>query len=257
MPSTPPSDPRFFQATEITTATYDREANDYAERNGNQLPFWAERMERFIAMMEEALEERPIADLLSLGRPGDDISLEEYLQFIPALDAGCGPGRDARALAAQGLPVLAVDISQGMLDAAGERTARRLPKGAIRYALMDLRRLDLPDASVRGVWCSASLLHVPRKSALRAVAELARVARSGAPLVFFLKQRKPDDAPETFESYPGANPDHLTRYYAYYTEDEVKALLTEAGLELLDLDISQNPSGPTDHHWIAAVARKG
>ena len=27
---------------------------------------------------------------------------------------------------------------------------------------MDLRRLELPDESCRGVWCSASLLHLPR-----------------------------------------------------------------------------------------------
>jgi SAM-dependent methyltransferase len=248
------SDPRYFQATEITTATYDQQANDYAERNANQSPFWAERMERFIALMEEALEERPIADLLSLGRPGDDITLEEYLQFVPALDAGCGPGRDARALAAQGLPVLAVDISQGMLDAAGERTARRLPKGAIRYALMDLRRLDLPDASVRGVWCSASLLHVPRRSAPRAMAELSRVARPGAPVVIFLKKRNPDETAEVFEPYPGDNPDHLTRYFSYFSEDEVKTLVTNAELELLELEVSDPMR--LERRWIAAVARK-
>ena len=250
------SDPRFHQATEITTATYDQKAEDYAERNAEQGPFWVERMERFIGLMEEALEERPIADLTSLGRLGDDITLEEYLAFVPVLDAGCGPGRDARAMAAQGLPVLAVDISQGMLDAAGERTPRRLPKGAIRYALMDLRRLDLPDACVRGVWVSASLLHLPHRTAPRAMAELARVARAGAPVAVFLKRRKPDEAPERYEPYPGQNSQHLTRFYAYYSEDEAAALLTGAGLELVEVMARGKTDSPTDHAWICALGRR-
>jgi SAM-dependent methyltransferase len=256
MSSSEPRDPRFFQATEITTATYDQKADDYAARNEEQPEFWAERMERFVGLMEDGLEARPIADIASLGRPGDDITLEEYLAFVPALDAGCGPGRDARLLAARGLPVLAVDLSQGMLDAAGERTARRLPRGSIRYALMDLRRLELPDGCVRGVWCSASLLHVPRRSAGRAVSELARVARAGAPVVVFVKQRKPDGESEVYEPYPGDNPDHLTRYYSYFNQEEVETLLTDAGLELIETQISHKQVSPTAHAWICALARK-
>ncbi len=257
MSSSEPRDPRFFQATEITTATYDQMAGDYAERNEEMGKFWVERMERFVELMEEALEERPIPDLSDLGRPGDDITVAEYLAFVPALDAGCGPGRDARAMAARGLPVLAVDISQGMLDAAGERTPRRLPKGSIHYALMDLRRLDLPDASVRGVWVSASLLHLPRRTAPRAMAELARVARAGAPVALFLKQRGPDEEPESYVPYPGENPNNLRRFYAFYSEDEVCALLTDAGLELVEMKTSnKKPSSPTDHAWICALARR-
>ncbi len=252
----PASDPRYFQATEITTATYDQKAGDYAERNAEPGKFWVERMGRFIELMEEAREERPIPDLTGLGRPGDDIALDEYLAFVPVLDAGCGHGRDARTLAAHGLPVLAVDLSQGMLDAAGERTPRRLPQGAIRYALMDLRRLDLPDASVRGVWCSASLLHLPMRTAPRAMAELARVARAGAPVALFLKLRKPDEEPERYELYPGEPPDGLRRFYAYYSEDEARALIASAGLELVELLVRGKVVSPADHAWICALARK-
>jgi SAM-dependent methyltransferase len=110
-------DPRFAQAVEITTATYDTFARNYAERNDRLGEHWAARLADFAAGLREAAEERPIPEL---GRPGDDITLEEYLRFIPVLDAGCGPGRDARALAAYGLPVLGVDLSQGMRgDGAG------------------------------------------------------------------------------------------------------------------------------------------
>ncbi len=246
-------DPQFAQAVELTTATYDHAARDYADRNEQPSPLWVERMEQFIALLVEAEERRPIPEL---GRPGDDIALEEYLNFIPLLDAGCGPGRDARAFAAVGLPVLGVDLSQGMLDEAGERTARRLPTGAIRYALMDLRRLDLPDASCRGVWCSASLLHLPLRVAPRAVAELARVARPGAPLMFFLKGRTPDGEAERYEPYPTSADEGAQRFYAYYTAEEARTLVADAGLEIIEASVSDSLDHTREHHWVYVVARK-
>ncbi|HET9109383.1 MAG TPA: class I SAM-dependent methyltransferase [Ktedonobacterales bacterium] len=246
-------DPRFAQAVELTTATYDVAARDYADRNERMGPTWVERMEQFLALLAEAEERRPIPEL---GRPGDDIELDEYLNFIPLLDAGCGTGRDARAFAAAGQIVLGVDLSQGMLDEAGERTARRLPTGAIRYALMDLRRLELPDASCRGVWCSASLLHLPLHAAPRAMAELARVARPGAPVALFVKSRQPDEEAERFEPYPTDAAPNGRRFYAYYTADEARALVTGAGLEIVSADVSTDLDHTRQHHWVSILARK-
>jgi SAM-dependent methyltransferase len=246
-------DPRFAQAVEITTATYDQAAPDYGVRNEKMSPFWAERIERFLALLAENEERRPIPEL---GRPGDDITLEEYLNFIPLLDAGCGTGRDARAFAATGQPVLGIDLSQGMLDEAGERTARRLPIGSIRYALMDLRGLDLPDASCRGVWCSASMLHLPKRVAPRAMAELARVARTGAPVTLFLKDRQPEDEAERYEPYPTDSAPDARRFYAYYTADEARALVASAGLEVLEVSIGDHLDHTRQHGWLCVMARK-
>jgi SAM-dependent methyltransferase len=250
------SDPRFAQAVEITTATHDAVAKNYAERNDGVLEHWAARMADFVAALDEAEEQLPIPDL---GRPGDDITLEEYLQFIPALDAGCGPGRDARALAAYGLPVLGVDLSQGMLDEAIERTARRLPRGSIRYALMDLRRLEAPDESCRGVWCSASLLHLPRTVAPRAARELARVTRPGGPLVVLLKLRGEEAVAETYHAYQHPGAEQVAdprRFFAYYTADEAIALLSDADLELRDVATITDPRPSDAAGWISLLARK-
>jgi len=106
------------------------------------------------------------------------------------------------------------------------------------------------------VWCSASLLHLPQRTAPRAMSELARVARAGAPVALFLKQRKPDEEPERYEPYPGENPDNLRRFYAYYSEDEARSLITDAGLELVELLIRGKDDSPTDHAWICALARR-
>jgi len=242
---------QFAQAVEITTAAYDRAARNYAERNDTLRPLWRERMDHFVELLDANERDRPIPPL---GRPGDDISLDDYLMFFPVLDAGCGPGRDARALAAHDLPILGIDISQGMLDEAGERTARRLSRGAIRYALMDLRRIDLLDASCRGVWCSASLLHLPRASAPHAMAELARVTRSGGPIAVFVKVRGAGAA-EGFEPYPIPDVTDLPRFYTYYTPAEARTLAEGAGLDILDLTIA--PDGrPNAPDWIALLARK-
>ena len=244
---------RFAQAVELTTATYDQVASNYAERNETRPQHWTDRMEQFVDRLAQAAERHPIPEL---GRPGDDIALEEYLNYIPVLDAGCGPGRDSRALAAYGLPVLGIDLSQGMLDEAQERTARRLPTGSIRYALMDLRRLELPDACCRGVWCSASLLHVPRHVAPRAVSELARVALPGAPFVVFIKERAADREPERMEPYPFGEHQGQPRYYAYYTTDEARALLEGAGLTIDDLTTLPHSDGPQVPGWVSILAHK-
>src|SRR5690348_8666617 len=142
------SDPRFAQAVEITTATYDAVARNYAERNDAMGERWAARIADFVAALDEAGEERPIPEL---GRPGDDITLEEYLQFVPALDAGCGPGRDARALAAYDLPVLGVDLSQGMRGEPGGGYAQSGGQAAARGEQLGLRP-RLPCRTICG-WC--------------------------------------------------------------------------------------------------------
>jgi len=242
---------RFAQAVEITTATYDQVAPDYARRRESMPSHWSERMERFVDLLEEELERRPLPNA---GLPDEDAELAEYLQFLPVLDAGCGPGRDARALAAHNLPVLGIDLSAGMLDEAAARTARRLRQGSVRYELMDLRRLELPDSSCRGIWCSASLLHIPKAVAPRAVAELARVAREGAPATIFLKAQGDLD-PEEFQMYEYGGVVSGKRFYAYYTPEEARHLLETAGFTVIEEALSPGAE-PSSPDWISLLARK-
>jgi ubiquinone/menaquinone biosynthesis C-methylase UbiE len=124
---------------------------------------------------------------------------------------------------------------------------------------MDLRRLELPDASCRGVWCSASLLHLPRKTAPRAVRELARVARSGAPVVVFLKARRPDEEAQRllpYEYAPTGTAGEMRRFFAYYTPDEARALLEDTGLEVRDLATAPDARNPGATGWVSLLARK-
>jgi SAM-dependent methyltransferase len=242
---------RFAQAVEITTATYDQVAADYARHHEEMRPHWADRLEQFVDLLGEEADRLPLPNL---GVPEAEVSLAEFLQFLPVLDAGCGTGRDTRALAAHDLPVLGIDLSWGMLEEARARTARRLPRGAIHYALSDLRRLELPDASCRGIWCSASLLHIPHHVAPRAVAELARVARPGAPAVIFLKRRE-DQSQEQFLDYEQDGVVAGRRFYAYYTREEARELIGSGGFTIAEEAVV--PDGrPSAPDWISLVARK-
>ncbi|MEJ5914631.1 class I SAM-dependent methyltransferase [Pseudokineococcus sp. 1T1Z-3] len=93
------------------------------------------------------------------------------------VDVGCGTGRVTAHLAEQGLDVLGLDPSPGML------TQARAASPHLRFAEGDVRRLDLPDASCAGTLSWYALLHLPPESLPRAVAELARVLRPGGLLL--------------------------------------------------------------------------
>ncbi|MCU6665660.1 class I SAM-dependent methyltransferase [Silvania hatchlandensis] len=69
------------------------------------------------------------------------------------LDAGCGSGRDAKAFQEMGYQVDAFDASPAMVELAQEHTG--LPVQLMTFADVDWKE------EFDGIWCCASLLHVP------------------------------------------------------------------------------------------------
>lgn len=69
------------------------------------------------------------------------------------LDAGCGSGRDAKAFQEMGYQVEAFDASPAMVELAQEHTG--LPVKVMTFADVDWKE------KFDGIWCCASLLHVP------------------------------------------------------------------------------------------------
>lgn len=93
------------------------------------------------------------------------------------VEAGCGPGHLAAALAARGLRVLAFDTSPAMLRRASERLAEVPggPRGGLQLA--SIERMPFADASVDLV-CSAGVLeYLPRDADV--LAETRRILRPG------------------------------------------------------------------------------
>ena len=104
------------------------------------------------------------------------------------LDAGGGPGRYTIALAARGYRVTLLDLSPALLDLARRRIAEAgAPVGGNVAAVVEGSITDLsrfPDEQFDAVLClGGPLSHVVEPDDReRALAELRRVARPGAPL---------------------------------------------------------------------------
>jgi SAM-dependent methyltransferase len=96
----------------------------------------------------------------------------------PVLELGVGTGRIAVPIAAAGIPIVGVDLSEGMLDVARERAEAAAVE-------IDLRRGDMRDPPVEATFPLVvipfrSLLHmetdVDRRAVLRVVARLLEPA---------------------------------------------------------------------------------
>ena len=95
---------------------------------------------------------------------------QAFLELIPEhgkiLDAGCGSGRDTLNFIKNGYEVVAFDFSEEMVKLASEHTGQTI----LNISFEDISFDDEFD----GVWASASLLHVPKKSIHTAISNLAR-----------------------------------------------------------------------------------
>lgn len=134
------------------------------------------------AVFDRAADSYDLAPLSFFDRHADTVVRE--LGIRPGhrlLDVATGTGKVAmRAAGAAGASgsVVGVDVSPAMIDVA--RAKRMSP--AIRYAVMDARRLGFRDASFDGVACAFGLTFM-RPHVVHVVREMRRVLRPGGLLV--------------------------------------------------------------------------
>ena len=96
------------------------------------------------------------------------------------LDAACGTGVVARALAPRVREVIGVDATPAMVELAREEAAAR-GIANVSFTTGDVTALALPEASVDGAMSRFALHHIPAPG--RVVAELARVVSPGGAIV--------------------------------------------------------------------------
>ncbi len=154
------------------------------------------------------------------------------------LDLGCGAGRDMAWLEARGAMLVGADLSAGMLAQVGY-----IVRGPLLQA--DMRRLPLAAGSFDGVWCMASLLHLPKNDAPVAVGEMRRVLRPGGPLLLGLHEGEG----EVWEPSPYGS---VERFFARYSLVEAEALVASCGFTIEASN--RNTDGPRP--WLQLLARK-
>jgi SAM-dependent methyltransferase len=159
--------------------------------------------------------------------PLDRALLGAFVEFVaeltakPVADVGCGPGRVAAFLAAQGLEVLGVDVSPAMLAVA------RSAHPSIQFMEGTLTDLPVLDGTLAGAVCWYSIIHTPPGSLGAVCTELVRaLAPEGYVLVAF--QAGEGEAVHRAEAY--GRKVSLTSYR--HVPDDVARCLTSAGLHV-------------------------
>lgn len=228
----------FSKATEITMQAYQQIAGNYGlqssrQNQGSLSDFWREQLQHFIEMTQ--------ANPLYQANPA-----------LVVADIGCGPGRESLYLARKGFSVLAADLSEAMLTEARQRTQHEPKAQHITFRQMDMRHLDLPDASCAGLLASASFLHIPKRENLVVLQELKRVLILGGPLLLLVKEYDGGDD----ERYDLHEETGQLRFYARYRGGELWNLLEQVNLRVLAIETAIDSRFANLPRWLAALAVK-
>lgn len=157
-------------------------------------------------------------------------------QVADVADLGCGPADDGALLARAGHRVAGIDRSAGMLAYA----SRVLPG---RVVQADLRRLPLASGSTDGIWCCASLLHVPYDQTPAALGEMRRILRPGGWLALITA------AGQGARLEPVPYAPRTQRWFFYREPGQLSEQLRDAGLQ-----VTVMTEEPASRHWLKFLA---
>jgi ubiquinone/menaquinone biosynthesis C-methylase UbiE len=152
------------------------------------------------------------------------------------LDVGCGPAHDTSGLRGLGLRAIGFDRSRGMLAQA---------RGDVPLLLGDMRRLPVRDGALDGLWVCASFLHIPKPDAPAVLRELRRVLRPGGVLFISIKLGQG----QRWVAHGSGG----QRFFAFYQEAELDALLAAAGFTVRESWLDADHLGRPEP-WIARLA---
>jgi magnesium-protoporphyrin O-methyltransferase len=143
------------------------------------------------ATWAQLTSDAPVSRIRQTVRAGRDRMRARLLDRLPAdlsgarvLDAGCGAGQGAAALAARGAEVVAVDISPSLLSVAEERMPAQLA-GRVTFRAGDM--LDAALGRFDHVVAMDSLIHYRAEDIAAALGRL--MARTGGTIVFTVAPR--------------------------------------------------------------------
>jgi ubiquinone/menaquinone biosynthesis C-methylase UbiE len=190
-------------------------------------------IESYEAQAEEYARLRPGIEII---KDMADIFLARLKEDL-ILDVGCGNGRDAEYFIEHGKRVIGIDLTPSFISIAQKRAPKAM------FKLMDMRKLAFPENTFDGIWSNASLLHITKKDAKDVLLGFYRILKPKGLLFIGVKQG--DGEKFLFE-------DNVERFYAFYTQEELEQLITNAGFNLLETNITKRNSTV----WIRVFANK-
>lgn len=152
------------------------------------------------------------------------------------LDVGCGSGRDAKAFHEMGYEVDAFDASSAMVELARQHTG--LPVQLMTFSEIDGK------AQYDGIWCCASLLHVPSSELPAVMQKLADALKpSGVWYVSF--------------KYGNGERVQGERRFTDLDEEGLQMLLKAvSGMEIASLWATHDNRPDRDERWLNGILRK-
>lgn len=152
------------------------------------------------------------------------------------LDAGCGSGRDAKAFKEMGYRVEVFDASPAMVELAREHTG--LPVHLMTFADVDWKE------EFDGIWCCASLLHVPAVELPGVMRRLADALKPGG--VWYVSFKYGDGEREVDG-----------RRFTDMDESDLKMLLfAMTEIEITSLWTTQDKRPQRNDAWLNGLLRK-
>ncbi len=171
------------------------------------------------------------------------LRMRAFVHRVPAagwiLDAGCGPGRDAKVFVQQGFRVVGVDYSEEMV-----KLARSCSAGQV--FLMDLRDLRFHDETFDGIWANASVHHLSERDLTLVMDEFFRILKPGGALYVSARRGSGHVVNEEYPSCP--------RYYVLQWSNQLRELVSTSGFQVYAPDPPDEESGP--EAWVHIYAVK-
>ncbi|MEY4731555.1 MAG: hypothetical protein RL681_501 [Candidatus Parcubacteria bacterium] len=173
---------------------------------------------------------------------------DKFISLLPSgsgvLDVGCGSGVKSEYIVQKGLTVVGIDFSEEMVKLA----AKRVPVG--EFLVVDIRDMSKLNRTFDGILAQAVLLHIPKKEVAGVLGGLKEKLKSGGCLYVAVKERRPGKPEEEIVTENDYGYEY-SRFFSYFTLDEVKEQLRTAGMSIKYENITT--SGRTN--WIQVIGQ--
>ncbi len=151
--------------------------------------------------------------------------LMQLANYVPKkakiLDIGCAAGRDVEYLMEEDFDVTGIDLSANLIKEAKKRVKKA------KFEQMDMAKMDFKAGSFDAIWCHATLCHLHKKDVLDVLKEFKRVLKQKGIMYIGLRAGKGEGMVSFSDT---AN---MPRLFAFYTIEELRALVEKAGFNVL------------------------